>query len=431
MVAAAYQLTLFHRSPITTKGVAMRRLSRILVALGGALSVACSAEPSVAPTAGPRPSSAAPDPKLVEMIAMARNYLKNLNDGIAGTALTKQERRDRVEHVTQFVKTAEGSIASPATARLRIVSSDADAAALADVIPTPETGGEMLLPIFIEAGTFTDLCLACQTATGFVATNYLGIITSLTQATINVGGSIYNPSSGNVQCLGYNCMSQVNLAPIVDCRQRPASGTASSTGIYFLKLKIANVELGSKNTYASGECAPPNVTVTLGSSSISVGSTTQATSTCVGFVQWASGTPSVATVDASGIVRGVGSGVAEISATCNSVRGSAMIDVHLANTNVNPGPAPSGCDDPMTPAVEDCDNPYTQTNPPYSVTYTRPGYYGEADDAWFTQPEFTETYTVVCDVTDWYEWNSGNMGAHYVGTDVNSCWLEPYNGGHH
>jgi hypothetical protein len=365
------------------------------------------------------------------MFTMARSYLKNLNDGIAGATLTKDERRERVEQVAQFVKTAEGAIATPATARLRIAPPGADAAALADVIPTPESGGQMLWPIFVDAGTFTHLCLACQKATGFVATNYIGLITASTQATINVGGSTYNPSSGNVQCVGVNCMSQINLSPIVDCRQRPASGTASSTGIFFLKVQVANLELGSKNTYASGECAPPRVTVTLGSSSISVGASTQATSTCVGFVQWSSGTPSVATVDGSGVVRGVGSGVAEISATCNSVRGTAMIDVHYAETNVNPGPGPSGCDDLMTPAVESCDDPYTQTNPPYSVTYTRPGYYGEADDAWFTQPEFTETYTVVCDVTDWYEWNSGNMGAHYVGTDVNSCWLEPYSGGHH
>ena len=102
-----------------------------------------------------------------------------------------------------------------------------------------------------------------------------------------------------------------------------------------------------------------------------------------------------------------------------------MIQVNYADTE----PDSDNCDDLMTPAVESCDDGSSHTNPPYSVTYTRPGYYGEADDSWFTQPEFTETYTVVCDVTDWYEWNWDMTAAHYVGTDVNACWLVPYIGG--
>ena len=104
-----------------------------------------------------------------------------------------------------------------------------------------------------------------------------------------------------------------------------------------------------------------------------------------------------------------------------------MIRVDYADTDANS----DNCDDLLTPAVERCEDGSSQGRDPFSVTYTRPGYYGDADDAWFTTPEFTETYTVVCDVTDWYEWNWDHTTAHYVGTDVNSCWLVPYIGGHH
>ena len=61
----------------------MRRLSSILVALGGAMTVACSAEPTVAPTVGTTPARGLPDPKLLAMSSGAQSYLKNLNNGIA------------------------------------------------------------------------------------------------------------------------------------------------------------------------------------------------------------------------------------------------------------------------------------------------------------------------------------------------------------
>jgi len=408
----------------------MQRLSRILVALGGAMSVACSDEPPVAPTVAATPAaSSVPDPKLLSMSTMARGYLKSLNDGTAGAGLSDTQRAERTKHVAQVVELIDASIAQPLRAPLRIVPDHADASALASSDLEPYPGSEVLQfpPMFVDAGTFTDLCLGCQKATGFVQTNYPGIVTSVTQATIHVDGQTFGPSSGTSTCLGVACTSQIDLSPIVDCRQKPASGTATSTGTFLLRFKIFNIDFGSKNTYASGECAPVKLTVTLGSSAISVGSSTQALSTCVGYTQWSSGTPSVARVDDYGVVTGVGSGNAEISATCNAMRGSAMIRVDYADTDANS----DSCDDLMTPAVETCENGSSQGPDPYSVTYTRPGYYGEADDSWFTLPEYTETYTVVCDVTDWYEWNWDHTAAHYVGTDVNSCWLEPYIGGHH
>jgi hypothetical protein len=408
----------------------MQRLSRILVALGGAMSVACSDEPPVAPTIAAKPAApSAADPKLVSMAKTAHDYLKSLNDGSAGAGLTSAQRAERAKHVTEVVKLIDASVAQPSRAALRVAPEHADATALAasDLIPYP--GPELLQfpPMFVDAGTFTDLCLGCQKATGFVQTNYPGIVTSVTQATIQVGGQTFSPSSGISTCLGVACTSQIDLSPIVDCRQRPATGTATSTGTFLLRFKIFNIDFGSKNTYASGECAPVKLTVTLGSSAISVGSSTQALSTCVGYTQWSSGTPSVARVDDYGVVTGIGAGTAEISATCNAMRGSAMIRVDYADTDANS----DNCDDLMTPAVESCDDATSQGRDPYSVTYTRPGYYGEADNSWFTLPEFTDTYTVVCDVTDWYEWNWDHTSAHYVGTDVNSCWLEPYIGGHH
>jgi hypothetical protein len=405
----------------------MRRLSRILAALGGAMSVACSAEPSAAPNAGPKTATGVPDPKLISMSKIARGYLQSLNDGTAGTTLNEAQRNERIKHVAQFVKLADASIAGTSSA-LRVAPDGANAALLASDPPTPESGSPQAPPMFEDAGTFTDLCLGCQTATGFVATNYPGIVTSVTQATIHVGGLTYSPSSGISTCVGFNCVSQIDLRPIVDCRQRPADGTASSTGTFLLRFKILNIDFGTKNTYASGECRPPSVTVSLGASAISVGTSTQATSSCVGYTQWASGASRVATVNEYGVVTGVSAGTAEISATCNSVRGSAMITVNLADTDPNT----DSCDDLMTPAVESCDDPSSgQTWPPFSATYTRGGYWGEADPDWYTLPEFTQYYTVVCDVTDWYQWNSSHTVAYYVGTDVNSCWLVPYIEGHH
>ena len=407
----------------------MQRLSRILVALGGAMSVACSAEPTVAPTIGTKPVSRAADPKLLEISTMAHAYLKNLNDRTAGNALTDAQRNERIEHVARFVQAVDGSIRTPETAELRIAPENADHGALAEEAPTPESesGSTAWIDVFVDAGTFTDLCLPCQTANGFVETRYLGLLTSSTSALINVGGAMYNPSSGNWNCIGFACSSVVDLRPIVDCWQRPASGTASSTAIYFTKAKLFNLNLFFKDTYARGECVPPQPpTVSLGSSSISVGASTQATSNCVGYVQWSSGNPGVASVDSYGAVTGNRSGSAEIAATCNGMRGSAVIEVHMAEEQTSGG----ACDDLMTPAVEDCDDPGTQTPDLYSTTYTRPGSYGEGDASWFTEPEYTQTYTVYCDVTDWYQWNADHTESYYLGTDINYCWLVPYNGGH-
>src|SRR5689334_11957653 len=88
MVAAAYQRSFTRSNTHYNKGVAMQRLPRILVALGGAMAVACSAEPPVGPTVGAKPASGTPDPKLVAMSNVARGYLTSLIDGSAGTTLT-------------------------------------------------------------------------------------------------------------------------------------------------------------------------------------------------------------------------------------------------------------------------------------------------------------------------------------------------------
>ena len=403
----------------------MKTLSRILVAIGGAMSVACSAEPTVAPTVATRPSLGVPDPSLIKMSNIAHTYLKNLNDGIAGTTLSEAERNERRRHVGEFITIADGAIATPLRAQLWVAPDSARFDQLAEELPAPESGESFPWPIFVDGGTFTDLCLACQTATGFVQTNYIGLLKSSTNATINVGGAMFNPSSGESMCIGTNCLSQIDLRSIVNCRQGPASGTASSVAIFFLKVSFYNMDLGSKNTYANGECVPPAPpTVTFASSSISVGSTTQATSNCVGYVQWSSGKESVASVNSYGVVAGVGAGSAEISATCNGMRGSAVIDVHLAEEPTNT----DSCDDVMTPGVETCeDQNTTQTPDRYSVTYTRPGQYGEADPLWFSL-KMTLVYKVVCDVTDWYEWNADHTEAHYVDTVIDRCWLVPLNG---
>jgi hypothetical protein len=357
------------------------------------------------------------------MSRLAEDYLRQLRDGVAGRTLNDAQRRERIENVAQFVRVTRLSTPSdahPPKASATLSESDAPLGSA----PAP-------IGVFVEAGTFTDLCLACKSATSFVQTSVIGILTSSTQATINTGGRTYGPSSGIVTCLTGFCISQVDLSPIVDCRVNPASGTATGNAVWMIRFLGINVTGSTHTSYDQDECTPVGpITVTL-AADISVGASTQALSSCLTYPQWSSTAPAVATVSTLGVVTGVASGSADISATCGSNRGSATIKVHLAEEvqtqNPNGG---STCDDPMTPAVESCDDATAQHRDPYSVTYTRPGYYGEADDSWFTSPEYAD-YTVVCDVTDWYEWNSDLTAAHYVDTVVNSCWLEPYNGNHH
>ena len=106
-----------------------------------------------------------------------------------------------------------------------------------------------------------------------------------------------------------------------------------------------------------------------------------------------------------------------------------MISIHLAEQE--PQTQSDPCDDPMTPAVDSCDDPSAQLDAPFGVSYTRPGVYGEAEDSWFTDASYTQVYTVVCDVTDWYQWNSDHSAKIYLDTEINSCWLQPYFGSEH
>lgn len=88
-----------------------------------------------------------------------------------------------------------------------------------------------------------------------------------------------------------------------------------------------------------------SVTVTLASPSIAIGATTQATAvtkdasggTLTGrTVTWTSGTTSVATVDASGLVTGVSAGTSVITATSETKSGTATVTV-----TANPPAAPT------------------------------------------------------------------------------------------
>jgi len=382
--------------------------------------VACSGDPPTTPLADASAPKVAIDTQAMTMSRIAHGYLKQLRDGAAGKGLSDSARQERIAHVQQMLNAADSAISASKRGVAPAMASGYDGSVPTESSPTTNDG------VFVSAGTFTDLCLSCGNATGFVQTSLLGILTSSTSASIQSGGRSYSPSSGTMTCVGAFCSSSINLSAIVDCRVAKASGTATSNGAYLYRLYIANVSLFSINTYDDDECGPvPALNVSLGASSISVGTSTQAVTTCVGFVQWSSNAPAVASVSNTGVVTGISSGSAEISATCGANRGSATIQVTYANDQVDQ------CDDPMTPMVETCDDASSQSVSAYSVTYTRPGYSGEADDSWFTQPEYTETYTVVCDVTDWYEWNLEHTAAHYVDTVVNSCWLQPYDGNNH
>src|SRR5690349_19684604 len=89
------------------------------------------------------------------------------------------------------------------------------------------------------------------------------------------------------------------------------------------------------------------IQVHLASDTIKAGQTTQATVTeqdrrgrpMSRPVTWSSSDPGVATVDTSGLVRGIKAGNASIVATNNSISGSAAIVV-LAATDSSPPPPP-------------------------------------------------------------------------------------------
>ena len=90
------------------------------------------------------------------------------------------------------------------------------------------------------------------------------------------------------------------------------------------------------------------VGVVLNSAALTIGQTTQATATAkdssgatIGgrSVQWVSSAPSVATVDASGMVSAIQAGSATITAAVDGVSGSAAVTV----TSVTPPPADAGC----------------------------------------------------------------------------------------
>lgn len=402
----------------------MRRLSQTLAAAGASMCVACSGDPPTSPRLTPQAPVQSADTQLVRMSQIARNYLQQLRAGVRARSLTEAERLERVAHLERFIGSAD-SLINLVHVRTR--------AALDEEPETPIESEPPSDP-FVESGTFTDLCLECKNATSFVETNVPGILMSLTDAFITVDRAMYNPSSGTLMCVGFYCSSTIDLSGIVDCRAQPASGTASGTANYMWKLKLLLAQGWGKNTWAKDECEPfPPLKVSLSSSDISVGASSQASTSCVSYVQWSSSAPAVATVSDYGVVTGRASGSAEISATCGANRGSATIRVHLAEEEAPSPPPPDACDDPMTPAVEDCDNTATLSYPPYSVTYTRAGSLSDLDPALRTIYQYVpaQSYSIFCDVTDWYEWNTDHTVGTYVGTVVNRCWITPYNGTQH
>jgi hypothetical protein len=393
----------------------MRRLSQTLAAAGAAMLVACSGDPPTAPRALATDPAPTIDTQAVRMSRVANGYLKQLRDGVTARKLGDSARVERALHVQRFIHAADSAVS---ISRSGIGSARFDDVPESTDPPTPPAWGW-----FVDAGTFTDLCLSCKSVTGFMESSIVGIISSSTSASIQTGGRSYSPSSGVNSCLGAFCMSSIDLTPIVDCRVNSAQGTATSTASYLVRVLYINWALSTKTTFDQDECqTTPLIPVTLGASSISVGATTQASSPCVGLPEWSTNAPHIARVSSTGLITGAGAGSAEISVTCGANRGSAIINVTLAETQQTAG----ACDDPMTPMVETCDDPSAPTYAPYGVTYTRDGRYGEFPSVWYT--EDYRGYTAVCDVTDWYEWNADHTAAHYVGTDVNYCWLEPYVG---
>jgi len=354
------------------------------------------------------------------MSEAARSYLLQLRSGVSSGKLTDTKRLERIGHIERFVRATDSSIrASRYPMR-------------ASLDEEPETPIESAPPSdpFVAAGTFTDLCLACKNATSFVETKAPGILTSLTDGYISVSGLVYTPSSGTMMCVGFFCSSTIDLSGIVDCRVKPASGTASGTGSYMWKTKILTAQGWGTNTWDDDECLPvPPINVALSSSEISVGASTQATSTCVTYVQWSSSAPAVATVSDYGVVTGRASGSADISATCGANRGSATIKVNMAEEQAPSPPPPNACDDPMTPLVEDCDDPATENYPPYATTYTRTGSLSDLDPLTYAKVQYApQFFKIYCDVTDWFQWNTDYTIRTYLGTVVNYCWAEPYNG---
>jgi hypothetical protein len=255
--------------------------------------------------------------------------------------------------------------------------------------------------------------------------------------------------------------SEVSL-PEIDCNKHSASVTAATDHVATWFIYGMGPHVGSARTTAnrpinSPECpyAGPRAHFSVSASGASGtdGLTVQAVQgasvtfnftanvtlgdAAVASYQWtatnASGTSSfgsgaTASFTTSQTNTGIRLTVTDGNGKSTVVDGAVNLTVNPPD-DPDPPPTDSGCDDPMTPAAESCDDPNSPSNyAPYSVTYTRPGYYGDAPEEWFTTPEYTEVYSVTCDVKDWYEWNADHTAAHYVGTEVLSCWLVPYNG---
>src|SRR5690349_2682469 len=136
----------------------MRRLSQTLAAAGVALSVACASDAPTAPRTDLTQSARTSDGQLVRMARAAASYLQNLRDGHAGASLNDTQKRKRLEFVERFINATDSAIVASrlgSRAAMSVVPETEDP----EMPSEPPSGG-----IFVESGTFTDLCLTCKNA---------------------------------------------------------------------------------------------------------------------------------------------------------------------------------------------------------------------------------------------------------------------------
>ena len=147
-------------------------------------------------------------------------------------------------------------------------------------------------------------------------------------------------SDGSTNTVTVNATWSVSSASVASIN---ASGlaTGAGAGTAAVNATFSGVS-GTANLTVTGTVTPPpktlvSITVAPSTGSIQVGSTLQFSATgtyndgsntvITASVSWQTGNASVATIDASGLASGVGAGSATITASLNSVSGSATLTV--------------------------------------------------------------------------------------------------------
>jgi hypothetical protein len=267
------------------------------------------------------------------------------------------KRMNQYLHMLDAVHIAQGGLDSTVAAR-RVQLHSALAQLNADLERAPNANQVIASTTFeppeVEAAggfdmsaTYTDLSLGNRKVVSYSTATIIALISQSTYGIITVDGTPY-AVQGGASCLLRTCLAEDQLHPAIDCRVNAAMGNVSTSHKAEWRVLGFGITIASVTTHDSDSCPQPaQILVTLGNTSVSVGSTVHAQSNCAptSTTTWASNQPLVASINQDGIITGVNAGTAEISVTCQASRGTAVITVTLAD---DPPPPPGGGPAPCT-----------------------------------------------------------------------------------